>query len=222
MPNYRRAFVPGGCWFFTANLLDRRSSLLTDQMEALREATRRARERHPFHIDAFVVKHGLVTRVRDWPFSSFHRGGAAGLFPQVRASASETLGEFGEARVAQSSDCALRDAAHRAAKISAELGQLGIAQESAILEVWNKIDRLDDEMRARLRNLGARRTAGRRPILVSALTGEGIDQLAAQIETRLAQRRITLRLVIPASDGAGLSWNETLWKMCRDCRINPL
>jgi putative transposase len=55
MPNYRRAFVPGGCWFFTANLLDRRSRLLTDQIEALREATRRARERHPFHIDAFVV-----------------------------------------------------------------------------------------------------------------------------------------------------------------------
>jgi putative transposase len=24
MPNYRRAFVPGGCWFFTVNLLDRR------------------------------------------------------------------------------------------------------------------------------------------------------------------------------------------------------
>ena len=40
---------------FTANLLDRRNSLLTDQIEALREATRRARERHPFHIDAFVV-----------------------------------------------------------------------------------------------------------------------------------------------------------------------
>jgi len=43
MPNYRRAFVPGGCWFFTANLLDRRSNLLTDQIEALRDATRRAR-----------------------------------------------------------------------------------------------------------------------------------------------------------------------------------
>jgi hypothetical protein len=28
------------------------------------------------------VKHGLVTRVRDWPFSSFHRDVAAGLFPQ--------------------------------------------------------------------------------------------------------------------------------------------
>jgi 50S ribosomal subunit-associated GTPase HflX len=52
LPNCRRAFVPGGCWFFTANLLDRRSSLLTDQIETLREATRRARERHPFIRDA--------------------------------------------------------------------------------------------------------------------------------------------------------------------------
>ena len=36
MPNYRRAFVPGGCWFFTANLLDRRSTLLADKIEELR------------------------------------------------------------------------------------------------------------------------------------------------------------------------------------------
>jgi hypothetical protein len=27
MPNYRRAFVPGGCWFFTVNLLERRQTL---------------------------------------------------------------------------------------------------------------------------------------------------------------------------------------------------
>jgi len=55
VPNYRRAFVPGGCWFFTANLLERRSSLLTAEIEALREAAHRARERHPFRINAFVV-----------------------------------------------------------------------------------------------------------------------------------------------------------------------
>jgi len=28
MPNYRRAFLLGGCWFFTVNLMDRRQSLL--------------------------------------------------------------------------------------------------------------------------------------------------------------------------------------------------
>jgi putative transposase len=36
MPNYRRAFVPGGCWFFTVNLLDRRRRLLTNHIEVLR------------------------------------------------------------------------------------------------------------------------------------------------------------------------------------------
>src|SRR5712692_9833921 len=55
MPNYRRAFVPGGCWFFTANLLERRSALLTDAVEELRDATRRTQQRYPFHIDAMVV-----------------------------------------------------------------------------------------------------------------------------------------------------------------------
>jgi hypothetical protein len=34
MPNYRRAFVPGGCWFFTVNLFDRRTRLLTDHTGA--------------------------------------------------------------------------------------------------------------------------------------------------------------------------------------------
>jgi putative transposase len=29
MPNYRRAFVPGGCWFFTVNLLERRQSTMS-------------------------------------------------------------------------------------------------------------------------------------------------------------------------------------------------
>jgi putative transposase len=55
MPNYRRARVPGGCWFFTVNLLDRRSSLLTEQIGAFREATRWTLEHYPFHADAFVV-----------------------------------------------------------------------------------------------------------------------------------------------------------------------
>ncbi len=43
-------------------------------------------------------------------------------------------------------------------------------------------------------------------MLVSALTGEGLDRLAAEIERRLAQRRATLHLVLDAADGAGLSW----------------
>jgi REP-associated tyrosine transposase len=55
MPNYRRAFVPGGCWFFTVNLLERHEILLVDHIAALREAVGRTRQAFPFTIDAFVV-----------------------------------------------------------------------------------------------------------------------------------------------------------------------
>ena len=55
MPNYRRAFVPGGCWFFTVNLLERRQTLLVDHIEALREAVAGTRQTHGFEIAAFVV-----------------------------------------------------------------------------------------------------------------------------------------------------------------------
>ncbi len=55
MPNYRRAFVPGGCWFFTVNLLDRRRTLLVDHIADLREAVAATRQTHRFEIAAFVV-----------------------------------------------------------------------------------------------------------------------------------------------------------------------
>ena len=55
MPNYRRSRIPGATYFFTVNLLDRRSDLLVTEIDALREAVRRTRQRSPFHIDAWVV-----------------------------------------------------------------------------------------------------------------------------------------------------------------------
>jgi len=177
MPNYRRAFVPGGSWFFTVNLLDRRESLLVDRIAALREAVAATRRSHDFEIGAFVVlpdhlhavlklppgdsdfstrwrliksrfaktlpkeerrsavrvarnergiwqrrfwehlirdeadyarhveycwinplKHGLVTRVRDWPHSSFHRDARAGLVPIDWGDEIDMRGDFGERR----------------------------------------------------------------------------------------------------------------------------
>jgi len=55
MTNYRRNFVAGGSFFFTVNLADRHSRLLTDHVERLREAFRYARGRHPFEIAAIVI-----------------------------------------------------------------------------------------------------------------------------------------------------------------------
>src|SRR5437764_3523804 len=55
MANYRRNFLPGGSYFFTVNLADRRLALLTDHNDLLRAAFRQVRARHPFTIEATVI-----------------------------------------------------------------------------------------------------------------------------------------------------------------------
>jgi GTP-binding protein HflX len=88
------------------------------------------------------------------------------------------------------------------------LGALGIDpnDEGRLIEVWNKLDRLDADGRARVQNLAERRPAGCRPVLVSALTGEGIDTLYPAIEARLSLHRTVLDLLLDPADGAGVSW----------------
>ena len=175
MVRYRRNVVPGGTYFFTVTLADRRSRLLVDQVDALRLAFRDTRARHPFTVDAIVVlpdhlhivmtlpiddpdfstrwasikrrftdavakagvpvarhrtgepalwqrrfwehtirddrdlahhvdyvhfnpvKHGLVGRVRDWPWSSFHRFVRLGVLPRDwGGEVGDVAGRFGE------------------------------------------------------------------------------------------------------------------------------
>ena len=92
------------------------------------------------------------------------------------------------------------------------LRQLGIEAEEggsagrALIEVWNKIDRLDEAERTRIKNLADRRPLAHRPVLVSALTGEGLDTLSAAIEERLAAGRVLIELELDPADGAGVSW----------------
>jgi len=87
------------------------------------------------------------------------------------------------------------------------LGELGIEpNDPRIIEVWNKIDRLDANGRERILNLVERQPAERRPAAVSAVSGEGLEQLISAVEARLAQSRLTIDLKLDPSDGAGLSW----------------
>ncbi len=87
------------------------------------------------------------------------------------------------------------------------LRELGIAAEDPrLVEVWNKIDRIDATERERVANLAQRQPAERRPELVSAVTGEGIDRLIDRIETRLAKTRVVMALDLDVADGAGASW----------------
>ena len=56
MPNYRRAWHPGGSYFFTVNLLERHGNdLLTRHIDLLRDTVRLVRHRHPFVIHGWVV-----------------------------------------------------------------------------------------------------------------------------------------------------------------------
>ena len=55
MSDYRRLFVPGGTYFFTLNLRDRRSGLLVRHVDLLRESWREVSETRPFNTLAAVV-----------------------------------------------------------------------------------------------------------------------------------------------------------------------
>jgi len=95
MPRYTRAWIPGGSFFFTVALLERRRALLTEHITTLRAAFKEVRRHRPFEIDAIVipVKHGHVAQVRDWPYSSFHRYVAEGVYPIDWAGTAELAGD---------------------------------------------------------------------------------------------------------------------------------
>ena len=174
MPDYRRAWHPGGTYFFTVNLLQRRGNdLLTRHIDLLRKAVSLIRQRHPFVIHGWVVlpehlhciielppddadfatrwrlikltfskalpiterrskvriargergiwqrrywehlirdekdfhahmdyvhinplKHGLVKRVNEWPYSTFHRLVEKGVYPADWAGGDENKLEY--------------------------------------------------------------------------------------------------------------------------------
>ena len=107
----------------------------------------------------------------------------------------------------------VRDVSHedteaQSADVERILSDLGIEPHDhrRLIEVWNKADLLSEERRAGLQQATLARPAEARPVLVSAITGEGVDALLAAIESRMATERKLLRVKVPAADGAGLAW----------------
>ncbi len=100
----------------------------------------------------------------------------------------------------------VRDVSHadtdaQAGDVDAILADLGVeGVEDKRIEVWNKVDRLDEAERLVLGG------EGRGAVAVSALTGEGIDNLLDIIETRLARGRSTLDLDLDGTDGLAVHW----------------
>jgi len=62
---YRRAYILGGTYFFTVNLLNRKTSLLTDHINHLRKAINTVKKQRPFKLDAMVIMpehlHAMIT-----------------------------------------------------------------------------------------------------------------------------------------------------------------
>ena len=74
--------------------------------------------------------------------------------------------------------------------------------EIPILEVWNKADLLDEDRRAALSEAAAAQDA----VLMSAITGEGIDAFSDRIAELLTMKARELVVTLPLSDGRRIAW----------------
>jgi GTP-binding protein HflX len=103
----------------------------------------------------------------------------------------------------------VRDASHpeaegQKADVEAVLGNLGLDRlGERVIEVLNKIDRIEPEARAAL----LEQTKRHHPVVaISAITGEGCDALIATIEGRLGERLLTLTYRLGHEQGAAAAW----------------
>jgi GTP-binding protein HflX len=120
----------------------------------------------------------------------------------------------------------VRDISHaeseaQAADVAETLAEIGVeAGHREVLEVWNKADRLSVEDRA-LRRAAAEAQGA---VLISAATGEGIDDLLGAIEARLAKRAEVREVVVDAGDGALVAWlyrnTEVLARSDEESRVH--
>ncbi|NBB71010.1 MAG: GTPase HflX [Alphaproteobacteria bacterium] len=101
-------------------------------------------------------------------------------------------------------DIASPATAAQAQDVEAVLAELGVdegEQERRVVELWNKVDRLDDQARAD----AEARLPRERAVLGSARTGEGEAALLNLIAHRLGQFRTRLRLAVPVADGEAIA-----------------
>ncbi|MFB9952680.1 GTPase HflX [Rhizobium puerariae] len=98
------------------------------------------------------------------------------------------------------------DNAAQASDVMRILADLGISEKEGaerIIEVWNKIDRLDPEAHETI----AERAVGRDNVMaVSAVTGEGIDALMNEIARRLSGVLTETTITIPPDKLSLVSW----------------
>ena len=102
----------------------------------------------------------------------------------------------------------VRDIAHpdseaQRVDVEAVLDEIGVSAETPRLEAWNKLDLLDPDARAAL----LADTAGRVDVMpVSALSGEGVEELIRRVATDLTAGHGRYRVEVTHDDGAAVAW----------------
>ena len=91
-------------------------------------------------------------------------------------------------------------------KVLRELGALDEAGGTPMVEALNKIDALPAEQRRILQTRTAAGPQRARQFAVSALSGEGVDQLLEAIEAFLNRQAEASEVAVPLSDGATIAW----------------
>lgn len=71
-----------------------------------------------------------------------------------------------------------------------------------ILEIWNKCDLLNADTLEELREAGE----GQGAVILSAVTGEGVDALEAELARLLTGGAREVSLILPVSDGRRIAW----------------
>ena len=102
-------------------------------------------------------------------------------------------------------DIADPDSAAQAADVYAILTQLGIEKEGhdKVVEVWNKIDLLDEDALEAVRKT---RNGAAAPLLVSAQSGQGTDALLELIETHIVGSDNVFEFNLPLPSMGQLPW----------------
>ena len=119
-----------------------------------------------------------------------------------------TLEEVGEADlILHVRDIASPDTAAQAADVETVLKQIPATEGKTrrVLEVWNKIDLLDEDAKAEIVGAAERLSQDGRAVAVSAWTGEGIESLRHAI-TALIDDEPDSEIVLEAHQGEALAW----------------
>ena len=119
-----------------------------------------------------------------------------------------TLEEVGEADlILHVRDIATPDSDAQAKDVEAVLKQIPTAEGKTrrVLEVWNKIDLLDDDAREPVLGQAERLARDGKAVAVSAWTGEGIEALRQTIAAGIDDDP-EIRLTLEPSQGEALAW----------------